>query len=102
TDAPFHLADDNTGSVQYESLETVIAACVQKNIKILALYSGGSIPEMDAIAEGTGGVALPTESDSSNIVSAILQGLEDVTYNSVKVEWACRDDGDNKWTHNYP
>ncbi|CAN0271836.1 unnamed protein product, partial [Ectocarpus sp. 12 AP-2014] len=69
---------------------------------ILALYSGGSIPEMDAIAEGTGGVALPTESDSSNIVSAILQGLEDVTYNSVDVEWACRDDGENKWTHNYP
>ncbi|CAN0497876.1 unnamed protein product, partial [Ectocarpus sp. 12 AP-2014] len=34
TDAPFHLDDDNAGSVQYESLETVIAACVQKNIKV--------------------------------------------------------------------
>lgn len=23
-------------------------------------------------------------------------------YNSVDVEWACRDDEENKWTHNYP
>lgn len=25
-----------------------------------------------------------------------------MVYNSVEVEWACRDDGLKKWTHNYP
>eukprot|EP00752_Nemacystus_decipiens_P002185 g2080.t1 len=96
TDAPFHVPDPATGTGdEYFTLEEVVEACNANSIKILALKAPGSGTEMDTIADGTGGVVATTASDSEDIVSAILQGLEGVQYSKVEVEWVC---ADSSWT----
>eukprot|EP00903_Cladosiphon_okamuranus_P013013 g12142.t1 len=102
TDAPFHVPGDGSEfEDQYASLDAVISACNDKNIKILALKSPGSTTDMDTIAFETGGVVETTSSDSSDIVEKILAGIEEVQYKKIDVEWACRDSSFElkSWTH---
>ena len=75
TDAPFHTPD-GTHINDYDSTLAVLDAA---NVAVIGLKAPGAGGELEALAAATGGSVQPLSSDGSNIASAILAALAEVT-----------------------
>ncbi len=82
TDAPFHEGGDYGYSFPYPGATAAetLDALDDAGIKIIAIKAPGASTDMDDLASYTGGSVVYTTSSSSNISSAILSGLETLTY----------------------
>lgn len=80
TDASFHNAGD-AGPFPYPgaSAAATTAALQAAGIKVIGLKAPGAGGELDALAAATGGTTVATTSNSSDIASAILAALEEIT-----------------------
>jgi len=78
TDAPFHNAGDPDGPFAYPgaSATDTTDALVAGDITVIGLKAPGAGTELDALATATGGVTVPTTSNSSDIATAILDALK--------------------------
>lgn len=83
TDASFHEGGE-TGSGPYPypgaTQAETIAALVGQGVKVIAIKAPGSGTEMDTLASSTGGSVVSTSSTSAEIATAVLDGLDALTY----------------------
>lgn len=94
TDAPFHTPDDSLCvspappcpfGYPGPSRDDVLTALLDAGITYIGLDPtltpmGGGIAEVQDLADETGGSVQPLEDDSENIVTAILDALEELTF----------------------
>ena len=78
TDAAFHNAGDGGGPFPYPGASATDTedALVAGDITVIGLKAPGAGSELDALAAATGGVTVPTTSNSSDIATAILDALQ--------------------------
>jgi hypothetical protein len=67
---------DYPGATESET----IAALNDAGVKIIAIKAPGATSQMDRLATATGGASVTTSSTSAQIASAVLVGLEALTY----------------------
>lgn len=75
TDASFHVPADTLGTYPGPSRDDTIAALTAQGIKVIAIKAPGAGAQMDDVANATGGSVVTTDSSSSDIADAILEGL---------------------------
>jgi len=86
TDAPFHDPGDPAGVTPCDaaarpceypgpSRDDTVAALTAAGIKVVAIKAPGSGAEMDDIAAATGGSVVTTDDTSSQIATAIVEGI---------------------------
>lgn len=88
TDAPFHVGGETSPYYYYTypypypgpTAADTYDALADAGIKVIAIKAPGSGGEMDALAVATGGSVVSSTSSSSNISTAILTGLDTLTY----------------------
>lgn len=91
TDASMHVAGDPGDSFPYPgpSYAETVAALTAAGIKVVAIKAPGSGTQMDDLATDTGGAVVTTGSSSDEIVTAILAGLEALTFDVTAVPVGC-------------
>lgn len=86
TDAPFHVAGDPSGiggcdpaarpcDYPGPTRNDAVAALNSRGIKVIAIKAPGSGAEMNDVANATDGSVVSTDSSSSQIASAIVEGI---------------------------
>lgn len=82
TDASFHQRGDSGGPFPYPGANDIETISVLKDagIKVIAIKAPGATNQMDNLANATSGSVVTTDSSSSQLVEAILKGLEAVTF----------------------
>lgn len=92
TDAPFHLPGDPgdlPGGYPGPSRDATVAALGAAGIKVIAIKAPGSSPEMDDIANATGGAVTTTDASSSQIAESILGALQALKFTITGVPVGC-------------
>jgi len=82
TDASFHEGGDTGYLFDYPgaTADETFDALQAEGIKIVAIKAPGSGSEMDDLASATGGSAVTTSNTSAEIATAVLAGLDALTY----------------------
>ncbi len=82
TDAAFHEGGDYGYSFAYPgaTMAETIDALLDVGVKVIAIKTGSADSDMDILADATGGSVVTTDSSSSQIATAVLAGLETLSY----------------------
>ena len=82
TDAAFHEGGDYGSSFAYPGAtkQETIDALIDAGVKVIAIKTGAADQDMDDLAAATGGSVVTTDSSSSEIATAVLEGLDTLSY----------------------
>jgi len=82
TDAAFHEGGDYGQSFAYPgaTMTETIDALLDVGVKVIAIKTGSADSDMDVLADATGGSVVTTDSSSSEIATAVLDGLDTLSY----------------------